>query len=349
MKNKTIFLFSTIAVLTITGCTDKTSAVLSSEQEISVSESVKDSENSIVSSNSVASVSSAGFVKNQISNDNGMVINFDKHGAKIDSIYYDDLKIGENGFIAGRCANRIANAKFTLDGVNYTLTKNAWDQHQLHGGPKGFGEIDWTYVEQTNKSIKFSLHSADKDQGYPGNLDMTTTYTLENDGSLIIEFNAVCDKKTVFNPINHLYMNLNGDNSAKNHQLQINADTYTETKNLIPTGKILSVEGQKWDYREMKTYTVSDKNDINVCTNNYVKGTVRKVAEMKGTKSGIKVEVMSDRPGLQLYNTDERICLEAQHYPDAIHHQDDENWPTVILEANENYYSKLVYKFTKEA
>ena len=276
-----------------------------------------------------------------------MTVNFNKHGAKIESIYYDDLKIAENGFIAGRCANRVANASFQLDGVTYSLNKNEGNNH-LHGGSKGFGEIDWTLADQTYNSITFTLHSKDKDMGYPGNMDVTTKYTLDDEGALSINVTAISDKKTIFNPTNHLYMSLNGDYSSKKHKLQILADTYTEVgTNLIPTGNLPSVEGKKWDYRQLKTYVPGDKNDVNLCTNDYEEGVVKKVAELQGTTSGIKVEVSSDRPGLQLYNTDNSICLEAQHYPDAIHHQDDENWPTVVLDANVEYSTTIVYKFSR--
>jgi len=282
------------------------------------------------------------YVENELSNSNGLVVKFSNKGAKIDSISLNNTKIGENGFIAGRVANRIANGTFKLDGKTYNVTKNN-GQHCLHGGYSNFGnEVNWTKKTQTACNIVFEYTYKDKENGFPGNLTVTTTYTLSESGELSIEYNAKSDAKTLFNPTNHLYMNMNGTNtnSWKNHQLWVDADTYTKTKSdLIPTGEIVSTSGTTLDYFIKKSYVGS--NDSNLV----LKGTgYRKVAEMTGEKTGITVEVITDRVGVQVYNDNGHICLEAQDYPDAINHN---NFPSIVLEANAYYYSKTTYKFSK--
>lgn len=284
------------------------------------------------------------FVDMQLSNNKGMVVKFANKGAKIDSIKYGDLKIAENGFVAGRVANRIANAQFTLDGITYNVNKNN-GKHCLHGGSKGFGEINWTKTYQNAHKIVFELDSPDGDQGFPGNIHVSTTYTLLNDGTLSIEYGAKSDAKTIFNPTNHLYMNLNGTDTwtYNNHSLWIDATKYTKVdKDLIPTGELGSVTGLSLDYTTKRTY-VGD-NDSNLALNTYNGAVFTKVAELTGDKTGITCEVSTDRVGLQLYNDSGHICLEAQDFPDAINHSE---FHSIVLEANEDYYSKTTYKFTK--
>lgn len=279
----------------------------------------------------------------QLSNANGMLVKFDVKGAKISSIRLDNLKIAENGFVAGRVANRIANASFQLDGKTYNVNKNN-GQHCLHGGSQGFGEINWTKTSQTAYQITFELDSKDGDQGFPGKMHVSTTYTLSDEGELSIEYRAKSEAKTLFNPTNHLYMNMNGvdTNTWKNHTLWIDAQTYTKAKtDLIPTGEIVSTSGTTLDYYIKKSYV--GNNDSNLVLNGQG---YRKVAELTGDTTGITAEVSTDRVGLQLYNDNSHICLEAQDFPDAIHH---DNFPSIVLEANAEYYSKTSYKFTKSA
>ncbi|MCQ2087316.1 MAG: galactose mutarotase [Bacilli bacterium] len=276
----------------------------------------------------------------QLSNLNGMLVKFDRKGAKISSVRLNDLKIAENGFVAGRVANRIANASFQLDGVTYNVNRNN-GQHCLHGGAQGFGEINWTKTSQTYNTIVFELDSRDGDQGFPGNIHVSTTYTLSDEGELSIEYRARSDKKTLFAPTNHLYMNMNGveTNTWRNHSLWVNADTYTKAKSdLIPTGEIVSASGTKLDYFEKKSY--EGNNDSNLV----LKGDgFRKVAEMTGDSTHNTVEVFTDMPGLQVYNDTGHICLETQFFPDAIHQ---ENFPSIVLDANTDFYSKTSYKFS---
>ena len=302
-------------------------------------------ENNNNSNNETNNNNNDTFVDMELSNSNGMVVKFANKGAKIDSIKLDNVKIAENGFVAGRVANRIANAKFDLDGVTYNIDKNQWDNHCLHGGRKGFGEIDWTKSYQNANKIVFSLDSADGDQGFPGKMHVTTTYTLSDDGTLDIEYSAKCDKKTLFNPTNHLYMNMNGVDTGtwKNHTLWTIASEYTKADSeLIPTGEYVSVSGTTLDYTTKADYV--GNNDSNLVLSKTKETEYRKVAELTGKTTGITCEVSTDRVGLQLYNDNGHICLEAQDAPDAIHH---DNFPSIVLEANEDYYSKTTYKFMK--
>lgn len=281
-------------------------------------------------------------IEGQLYTDDGLVVKFDQKGARITSIEWEGQQIARDGYIAGRCANRIANATFELNGKTYHVDKNH-GKHHLHGGSKGFRENNWTLVTQTAAQITYSLHSPDGDMGYPGNLDVSVTYTLKQSGELSIEYRAKSDADTLLNLINHLYMSLNGDNSASNHVLWIDADYYTERdQELIPSGKILPVEGSKFDFRKPKTLIPSNNYD-----DNYVlKGEgYRKVASLSGTASGISVDVYTDRPGLQLYNTNSHICLETQLFPDAIHH---DNFISPILKAGEEFYSKTSYCFNRK-
>lgn len=279
----------------------------------------------------------------QLSNANGLVVNFNKKGAMIDSIKLNELKIAENGFVAGRVANRIANGKFDLDGETYTINKNFFEKHVLHGGTVGFDDVEWTKTSQTTYKIVFELDSPDGDQGFPGKMHVTTTYSLNDDGELSIEYKATSDKKTLFNPTNHLYMNMNGVDTKtwKDHSLWVDSTKYTKTDNdLIPTGDIVSVEGTTLNYSTKTTYVGNNDSNLALNGNGY-----RKVAELTGNKTNITVDVSTDMPGLQVYNDDGHICLETQFYPDAIHH---ENFPSIVLEANTEFYSKTSYKFVKQ-
>ena len=280
-------------------------------------------------------------VPDQLYTDDGFTIEFSARGARISKMYYQSLQIAKDGFIAGRCANRIANGTFELNGETYNVDKNEGGKHHLHGGSLGFGEVNWTKVDQHPSSITYSYHSVDGEMGYPGNLDITVKYTLLNNGELTMEYSARSDADTLINPTNHIWLSLNGAN-ASNHTLWIDADKYTpRDSELIPTGEILSVEGTKYDFRTKGTvFNPSNKYDDNWVLNG---SGFRKVAELIGTESNIKCEISTDRPGFQMYNDASNIVLETQLYPDAIHHAE---WPSPILRANTDFYTKSTYAFS---
>lgn len=345
MNNKVLKVLSASLFLCLSACgktsTSSESLPTSTFDSSSISSS-KEVESSAISTSSSKSSSSTTQISGPLtlSNNNGMVVNFQKKGARIQTITLDGKQIGQNGFIAGRVANRIAGASFQLNGTTYNLNKNEGN-NILHGGSKGFGEIDWNVDELSENSIKFSLNSPDGDMGFPGNMQVFTTYTLKDDGELSFEISATSDKDTIFNPINHLYMNLNGNTTVSNHSLWIDADQYLSAdSSKLPTGELKDVsQRSSLDYRTKKTYEKGNDRCLVLNGEGY-----RKVAELNGDTTGYKMELYTDRAALQLYDDGQRICLEAQDYIDAIHH---DNFPSIVLKAGEQWYSKSAYCFSK--
>ena len=270
--------------------------------------------------------------KYRISNNAGLTVCFSNYGARITSVKYKGKEIARNGYVSGRCANRIAGATFELNGKIYHLDKNEGDNH-LHGGSEGFSKKFWKVKEYNDDSITFFLHSPDGDMGYPGNLDISVTYTLTDDKKLIIEFKAKCDQDTILNPINHLFLSNNNQS-----ELWINAESYTEKNEIkLPTGRILPVNKTSYDFSMLKASEPDEVYDINYVLNG--EG-FRKVASLK-TKDTC-IDVYTDRPGLQLYKSKKHICLETQIFPDAIHFQ---HFPSPIIKKDKTFYSKTVYYF----
>jgi len=322
------------------------SKATSSVRSSSISSSSISSSSEAISSSSSSS-SASSIVDNQLSTSNGLVVKFKNNGASIDKITWKGKQIAKDGFVVGRCANRIAGGTFKIDGTTYNVSKND-GQNSLHGGAGSgmnswrgpFATKDWTKVEQTETSITYTIHSADGENGYPGNMDMTVKYTLSEEGELLIEYRATTDKATLCNPTNHLFIAANGNNSYSNIKLQIDADNYTPLSNKLPTGEIVSVAGTQFDYRERKTFDSSKSYDDNLCIN----GTgYRHAATLIGETNYLAIEVQTDRPGLQVYKDGSgNICLETQMYPDAINQA---NFEDPILRPGEEFYSKTSYTF----
>ena len=383
MKKVLTNIFVVTALITLVGCSRSnetptpSSSVIPSESSEPSIESSSFVESSAISSKDATSVSSAsktsaapssssiqntsksssanpGYKENELSTASGLVVKFKATGASIDTIKWDNTQIAKDGFVVGRCANRIANGKFSIDGTQYSVSINS-NPHSLHGGAGSgnnswrgpFATKDWTKVEQTSSTITYAISSADGENGYPGKMDMTVKYTLSQEGELSIEYTATTTKDTLCNPTNHLYMNLNGSNARNynNVSLQINADNYTPLNNQIPTGAISPVAGTKFDYRNESAFKGSEDYDDNYVLN----GTgYRKVASMTGGATKIKVDVFTDRPGLQLYKAGNGdICLESQMFPDMINHPEFAEYGTTILRANETFTSKTAYVFSK--
>ena len=322
------------------------SKATSSVRSSSVSSSSISSSSEAISSSSSSS-SASSIVDNQLSTSNGLVVKFKNNGASIDKITWKGKQIAKDGFVVGRCANRIAGGTFKIDGTTYNVSKND-GQNSLHGGAGSgmnswrgpFATKDWTKVEQTETSITYTIHSADGENGYPGNMDMTVKYTLSEEGELLIEYRATTDKATLCNPTNHLFIAANGNNSYNNIKLQIDADNYTPLSNKLPTGQIVSVEGTQFDYRTSKAFDSSKNYDDNLCING--EG-YRHAATLIGETNYLAIEVQTDRPGLQVYKDGSgNICLETQMYPDAINQA---NFEDPILRPGEEFYSKTSYTF----
>ena len=354
--NKKIFVLAFAALLA--SCQTPTTASSAASTEIDASLPVDDSSTPAEESSAPAESSSVAddsldagrtMRENELYTDSGFVVKFKAQGARIDKITYgsSNKQIAKDGFTVGRVANRIANGKFTLNGTEYNVTKNS-GQHSLHGGGSSwqgpFATANWTKVEQTASTITYSLHSAANDNGYPGNLDATVKYTLTNTGELTIDYTATSDADTLYSPTNHLFMSLNGNSRDANHKLWIDAANYTPLSNQIPTGAISPVSGTKFDYTTEKAFSNSESYD-----DNYVlSGTgYRKVSTLTGTELGVKVDVYTDRAGLQLYRDGSgNICLETQMFPDMINHPEWNDYGTTILRANEKFHSRTTYAFS---
>lgn len=275
------------------------------------------------------------------------------------------------GTFVGRYANRIGNAEFTLDGTKYVLSKND-GEHTLHGGPGGYHQVLWdAQVDDGEQpSIRFSHVSPDGDEGYPGTLKLTVTYTITKDNEIILSYEGVSDKRTPFNPTNHSFFNLSGDYQKKvfDTYLTINSKEVTSVSDdLIPDGKLLSISGGSLDFSSPKKLgddMFADDRLIKICGgfdhNFCVEGKgFRKFAEAYEPESGRVMEVFSDLPGVQLYtfNTVDNLtgkdgkpmqphtafCLETQYYPDSVNHQE---FPFEYLEPGKPFATKTVYKFS---
>lgn len=288
---------------------------------------------------------------------------------------YDEYATYFGAFI-GRNGNRIANGTFQLNGTTYNLEKNN-GPNNLHGGFKGYNNYMYEvecFNEEGEASIELSRLSPDMEQGFPGNLDITVTYTLTEENELAIEYLAVSDKDTVVNLTNHSFFNLGGHDSGTilDHEVFIDADYFTPTdETLIPTGEIRPVEGTPMDFRkeqrvgdrieaDYEPLKLADGYDHNYVLNNSGED-VEYVASLYDPKSGRRMEVFTDLPGMQLYSGNfidgkvagkggtlykkrEGICFETQLFPDACNEK--EFFKSSVVKAYEEYSTMTVYKFT---
>ena len=274
------------------------------------------------------------------------------------------------GAVAGRVANRIANGKFSLDGQDYTLARNNGPNH-LHGGLKGFDKKVWKSMPLPTTGheagVEFSCFSSDGEEGYPGNLNVTVTYTLTDKSELRIDYKANADKATPINLTNHSYFNLAGFGDILGHELWLAADNYTPTdEGLIPTGEIKSVKGTPLDFtkptalgaRFHQTGLKPAGYDHNFVLNSGGKS-LALAARVYEPKSGRIMEVLTTEPGVQLYTANGLdgsitgaggvkyprhggFCLETQHFPDSINKPD---FPSVVLRPGERFKSTTLYRF----
>jgi len=240
------------------------------------------------------------------------------------------------GAIVGRYANRIANAQFTLDGKTYRLAANNGRNH-LHGGMTGFDKRVWRAARDA-ESLELRYLSPDGEEGYPGNLDVRVTYRLTDDDELIVEYVATTDRPTPVNLTQHSYFNLAGDDDARGHMLQIDADAITAVdEQQIPTGVMAPVAGTDFDFRT--PMTIGARRGGNYDHNFVLQGGVRVVEP----KSGRTLDVHTTEPGMQLYTGYRRgLCLETQHFPDS---PNQPSFPSTILRPGTEYRSRTVFTF----
>ena len=333
-----------------------------------------------------------------LKNSAGMTVKVTNYGAIITSISvpdrnggFADVALGYNqvsdyinavdkpyfGAIVGRYGNRIAKGSFSLNGETYSLTTNNGPNH-LHGGIIGFDKVVWTAHPVSGEDwtgVELHYLAKDKEEGYPGNLEIKVTYKLNNANELSVAYHATTDKATPVNLTQHTYFNLKGEGNGDilGHELMLNAAHYTPVDStLIPTGEIAPVAGTPFDFTSAKTIGRDiDKQhqqlefglgfDHNWVINGKAKtGQLRLAARVHEPVTGRVMEVHTDEPGVQFYCgnfLDGRLrgksgksyvhrggfCLETQHYPDS---PNQPNFPSCILKPGEAYQTTTVFKFS---
>jgi aldose 1-epimerase len=264
-------------------------------------------------------------------------------------------KPSSTGATVGRYANRISNARFTLDGIEYRLTVNEPPNH-IHGGPvKGFRGVVWhgyPYQTDTEAGVRLTHLSLDGEEGFPGNLDCMVTYALTNNNELRIDYRATTDKPTVINLTNHSYFNLAGIGTGNilDHEVTINANWYTPVgEGKIPTGEIRTVEGTPFDFTKPRTIgskieemTPDRQYDHNFVLNRSYGASIL-AARAYDPKSGRIMETYTTEPGVQFYTADRTaFCFETQHFPDS---PNKPHFPSTELRPGGKFESTTIYKF----
>lgn len=278
------------------------------------------------------------------------------------------------GTLVGRYANRIAGARFVLDGQLHQLTAND-GPNALHGGPTGFGRRWWavdTLPDEPDGSVALALRleSADGDEHYPGHLEASVRYTLGRDNSWRIDYRATTDRPTVINLTHHGYYNLAGGGSALGHRLQLNASRFLEVnEHLVPTA-VAAVDGSPFDFREGETIGARIRQghaqlllargyDHCYLLDRGAQGGLQPAARLSDPVSGRVMEIETTQPGLQLYSGNfldgrlrgasgqayrqgDGVCLETQHLPDSPNRPD---FPSTVLRPGEVFESATVHRF----
>ena len=282
---------------------------------------------------------------------------------------YDDASgyVRNDGFlgaVVGRNANRVKNARFPLNGETVALQPNE-GPNNLHSGPDCWNTRLWQVDSVSEDSIRLSLHSPHGDQGFPGNADITVTYSIKNN-ALTIAYDAVSDRDTVFNLTNHAYFNLAGENhpeKAMNQTLLLHATHFNpDDAQNIPTGEIRSVEGTPFDFRTAKPLgrdIGADYEPLHLqggYDHNFVGGSGL-WGELADPESGRVMQVFTDCPGIQVYTANfldvigkngirypkrSGVCLETQYAPDSVNHP---QWPQPFVRAGEHYHSETTFRF----
>ncbi len=338
-------------------------------------------------------------------NDGGMTVRITDYGGTIVSLlapdrrgHLTDVVLGYDspadyeaadgylGALVGRFANRIAGACFELDGQSYPLYVNDNGNH-LHGGLKSFSHVLWhaeTRTDEHSAVLTLTYHSPDGEEGYPGNLDVRVTYTLDNRNALSLHYEATTDRACPVNLTNHAYFNLAGCASGTvfGQLLMLDADTYLGTDaDLIPTGERISVAGTPFDFRQAKPvgrdFFANDEHlrmaggydhcfnftDWQDCRSG---GELICRARLSDPVSGRVMEMLTNQPCVQLYTanflknplfplrggftqkTQHALCLETQKMPDSIHHQGEPGFTDCVLRPGEVYDYTTVYRFSAE-
>ena len=285
---------------------------------------------------------------------------------------------GYMGAIVGRYANRISGGKFSIDGIDYSLAKNNGD-NAIHGGLVGFDKKIWDVeflVSLHDSKLKLSTFSPDGEEGYPGRVEVSVTYTLNDQNQLTIDYSATSDKATIINLTNHAYFNLDGHQAGSilEHEVMLNANHFTPIdESSIPTGVILDVAGTPLDFRQRKAIgleiesedrqmTFGSGYDHNFVINHSESGRVSLAAEVYSPNSGRVMKVYTDQPGVQFYTGNflngklvgkegavygrrSAFCLETQHFPDS---PNKPTFPSTILQPGDQFASRTIFEFLAE-
>lgn len=276
------------------------------------------------------------------------------------------------GATIGRVGNRIAKGKFSIDGTKYNISINN-GEHSLHGGKKGFQDVVWQVDKLEMNKLVFGYLSPDMEEGYPGNLKVQVTYSIE-DNSLKMEYKASTDKKTPVNLTNHAFFNLNGEGSGPilDHEVKFYANAFTPVDSgLIPTGELRDVKGTPFDFIQFHTIgeRINESNeqltygkgyDHNFLLDQTKVNGLNHAATVVGDKSGIVLNIFTQEPGLQFYSGNfmqgmntfksgakddfrTAFAMETQHFPDA---PNQVNFPSIILNPGEEYHTVSIYTFS---
>jgi aldose 1-epimerase len=328
-------------------------------------------------------LTNANGMTTKISNYGGIILSItapDKNGKYDDVVlglpdikqYLDDSYIKNNphfGAMIGRYANRIAGAKFQLEGITYSLTINSRNKHNIHGGKISFDKIVWeaeAHNSEIGPVLKLIHTDSDGNEGFPGNLKVTVMYTLTNDNSLKMDYYAETDKLTVVNFTNHSFFNLSGEGNgnAYKHVVMINADKITPVdEEGIPTGELMNVQGTPYDFcKPIVLERQMDKMPRGFDTN-YVLNKKENILEMAAqvyeSASGRLMEVYTTEPGLHFftanglngtysgpsgkkYEKGYGLAFEAQHFPNS---PNEPKFPSTVLRPGEKFHSITIYKF----
>lgn len=267
------------------------------------------------------------------------------------------------GAAVGRVANRIAGGRFTLDGRTCDIVRND-GENTNHGGAEGFDRRVFDAEERADGTLALTMVSPDGDQGFPGRLTFTAEYSVRGD-ELTVRYSAVSDRDTLWAPTCHLYFALSGESAPTldDTMLRINAQTYAPIRGHLPTGEVRSVEGTPFDFREYRCIAtaIAEGGDALAATGGYdhnffPSGTPSASAYCKST--GIKLEISSDLPGLQLYTSGglarvrgktatygprTAFCLEPQFVPNAVNLS---GFDVPVLKAGKKRVHTIVYRFS---
>jgi aldose 1-epimerase len=359
---KIIFAFAGIAILL--SCSKK------NRTEMDYSSTVQ-----VDSLKSYALVNASG-IRMEVTNYGGRIVSLfapDKDGKLEDVVLgYDSLNQYPKGNLyfgamIGRYGNRIARGKFSLNGKDYQLATNN-GVNALHGGPGGFHNVYWKIAPSPDKSsLRMTYHSKNGEEGYPGNLDVSITYTLTDKNEVIIDYEATTDQETIVNLTHHSFFNLAGagNGDIANHEMMINGDKFTPVDGgLIPTGELRNVKGTPFDF--LTPHRIGERIDQNDEQLRFGKGydhnwvLIKKgnefslAAKVVEPVSGRIMEVWTTEPGLQFYSGNfltgkdvgkgnkaypfrSAFCLEAQHFPDSPNHS---NFPSTVLKPGEIYHQR---------